>query len=185
MNDQPEFPVALRLEQAPATIRRQAGAAALARVAERLGLDAVNRLEFSVSLEVDATGDVYTLTGIAEMSATRTCIATLEPFEDVTTTDFEEMFTRDPAKATDIETLLENPEALDIELLEVDEIDVGEIALQHLTMTLDPSPRSPAAFEAAIGAPVSEAEMASAGARRPFAGLDKLLAAKSGGGRDN
>ena len=106
------------------------------------------------------------------MRADQVCVVALEPFEAAIETMFEEHLTTVPAKATgeDIEA-----ESLDIELLEGETVDLGELALQHIAMAIDPYPRGPDADAATADSPESDADSGDDGTRRPFAGLDKLL----------
>jgi len=161
-------------ERGPVHVRAVASEAERRAAARRLGLDRVEALTLDARLERTASGDVYLAAGEATLVAERTCVVTLDPFMETTTASFEELFTTSPEKASDPD----GPPSLDapeIELVDEERIDLGEIALQYLAMELDPYPRSPEA-EAAAPADADLAADAAAGKRRPFAGLDRLLA---------
>ena len=171
-----EFRAEARLdatERGPVRVQAAASETEREAAARRLGLDRVQALTLDARLERTATGDVYIAAGEATLVAERTCVVTLDPFMETTTASFEELFTTAPEKASDPDAPAA-PDAPEIELVEDDRIDLGEIALQYLAMELDPYPRGPDAEAAAEEAEAAAA--AEAGTRRPFAGLDRLLA---------
>jgi len=86
-------------------------------------------------------------------------------------TSFEEFFTTAPMKATDATEVIA-PDESEIELLQDDRVEFGEIALQHAAMALDPYPRAPDAPPGETGEDVPSGPTP----QRPFAGLDQLLA---------
>lgn len=170
-----EFGATLRLVNAadgPAKFSGAAKDAELTAIAERLGLARVAEFKLDATLTRLPEGDVYRVDGEARMRADQVCVVALEPFEAAIETMFEEHLTTVPAKATgeDIEA-----ESLDIELLEGETVDLGELALQHIAMAIDPYPRGPDADAATADSPESDADSGDDGTRRPFAGLDKLL----------
>jgi|GEM_PF-500457 len=174
-----DLKAAIRLEAAerrPAKISAVATEAQRAAIAERFGLDRVTALSFTGTVRRLPPGVIYEASGEATMTAERVCVVTLEPFLEETTASFEELFTTDPAAASD-EDALAGPDEAEVALLEEDSIDLAEIALQYLALELDPHPRSPEALTAADESPAEESESESGG-RRPFAGLDRLLAAR-------
>lgn len=155
----------------PFHLARAADAIALASIAERLGLDMVKRFELDAELAAQAEGDVYLASGSITMVAERTCIATMETFDEETLATFEEYFTTARSKATSDEDAVD-PDVMDIELLEEEQIDFGELAVQHAALALNPYPRGPNA--PAVEADAEE-EAAGLTPQRPFAGLDQLL----------
>jgi hypothetical protein len=83
-------------------------------------------------------------------------------------TDIRSRFTTDPAlvEEFDIDRIDAMDEWDDVELVDDGAIDIGELAVQYLSLSLDPYPRKPDASWPATGA---EAEPAS-----PFAVLRGL-----------
>lgn len=155
----------------PAQLKRTVEPGELDAIAARLGVARVTRFELWAELAVLPEGDVYVARGDVTLVAERTCVTTLEPFMEETVTKFEEFFTTAPTKATDAAETID-PDESEIELLEDDRVEFGEIALQHAAMALDPYPRAPDA------PPGEEGDDPPPGPRpqRPFAGLDQLLA---------
>lgn len=139
-------------------------------IAARLGVARVTRFELRAELSVLPEGDVYVARGDVSFMAERTCVTTLETFMEETVAEFEEFFTTAPTKATE-PTDMNDPDESEIELLEDDRIEFGEIALQHAAMALNPYPRAPDA------PPGEEGDDPRPGPtpQRPFAGLDQLL----------
>ncbi len=163
---QPEFSFPVDATNVPPAGRRyaiKADAAERARVAERLGLPDIATLSATFELFPDA-GGIVKVTGSVEASLTQTCVVTLKPVSATVKDEVEARFaTHGPAKTPSkalpkgagkktedvVEELValgeEEPpeEALD------GHIDLGELAVVHLALGLDPYPRAPgAAFEA-------------------------------------
>jgi len=155
----------------PARLERAAEPGELDAIAARLGVARVERFELKAELAVLPEGDVYLARGDVSLVAERTCVVTLEPFLEQTAVTFEEYFTTAPTKAT-TEADAIDPDETEIELLEDDRVEFGEIALQHAAMALNPYPRAPEAPPAEPGEdlPIGPTP------QRPFAGLDSLLA---------
>ncbi len=155
-------------------IARVATEAECAAIAARLGLARVEAVSLTARLRRMSPGDIFAASGRAELLAERICGVTLEPFVERTVAEFEERFTTTPDKATPEDELL-GPDEREIELVETDRIDLGELALQYLALALDPYPRGPDAdaAEAADSGPD-----VAAGKRRPFADLGRMLGAR-------
>jgi uncharacterized protein len=130
-----------------------------ARVAERLSLPGIAALKAAFELTPHA-GAIVKVTGTVEAALTQTCVVTLAPVEAVVKEEVDVRFTthapaktapKAPAKGAGkkaedvIEELValgeEDPpeEALD------GQIDLGELAVVHLALGLDPYPRAPGA----------------------------------------
>lgn len=171
----PEISAVLKLEAArpaPRTLTRTANAAELAAIADRLGVDRAIALTLEGRLRELPGGDVFEASGRATLQAERVCIVRLEPFVETTEAEFVERITQNPTKASDDGAAV-SPDLDEIELIETDSVDFGEMALQYLAMALSPNPRSPEAD--AEAAPAADPSDGGGDARRPFAGLDKLL----------
>lgn len=166
-----EFDATIRLSAAghdPESLRRRADETELAAIAARLGLSRVARFEFTARLARLPEGDVYLATGAISMTAERICVASLEAFDETTEAEFEEYFTTSVDKASDDGDI--DADSTDIELIDGDSVDLGELALQYAAMALDPHPRAPGATEIE-----SDASSSEAAERRPFADLGEML----------
>jgi uncharacterized metal-binding protein YceD (DUF177 family) len=172
MNELPLL-VSLGLAAAePVQIRHEASGQELSEIKTRLGVRKIVSLALSAQLQRTVTGDIYQVSGNIKLIAERSCIVTLENFIETTEGVFDEYFTTSPEQATDqSEHLLIDPDEYEVTLLEQDSFDIGELALQHLVLALNPYPRAP-------DAPIAAGDEAIAKTQRPFAGLDALLAQK-------
>jgi uncharacterized metal-binding protein YceD (DUF177 family) len=172
MNELPLL-VSLGLAAAePVQIRHEASGQELSEIKTRLGVRKIVSLVLSAQLQRTVTGDIYQVSGNIKLIAERSCIVTLENFIETTEGVFDEYFTTSPEQATDqSEHLLIDPDEYEVTLLEQDNFDIGELALQHLVLALNPYPRAP-------DAPIAAGDEAIAKTQRPFAGLDALLAQK-------
>jgi uncharacterized metal-binding protein YceD (DUF177 family) len=106
-------------------------------IARRLGIPGLSRLSGAVRA-IPFKGGVsirLTLDAIAE----RQCVASLEPMTDTIRETIDMRFDR--AYRDDD---LEESDVL-VEPLEGDAIDLGELVVQHLSLSLDPYPRKPGA----------------------------------------
>jgi len=172
MNELPLL-VSLGLAAAePVQIRHEASGQELLEIKTRLGVRKIVSFALSAQLQRTVIGDIYQVSGNIKLIAERSCIVTLENFIETTEGVFDEYFTTSPEQATDqSEHLLIDPDEYEVTLLEQDSIDIGELALQHLVLALNPYPRAP-------DAPIAAGDEAIAKTQRPFAGLDALLAQK-------
>ena len=107
-----------------------------AAIARRLGIPAITKLRGQFHLTLVRGGVDARLAIDAETQ--RTCVASLEPMAEIIREIILMQFRRDFAEnevdaATDGDILLE--------LLAGDEIDLGELLVQHLALSLDPYPR--------------------------------------------
>ena len=172
MNELPLL-VSLGLAAAePVQIRHEVSGQELSEIKARLGVRKILSLALDAQLQRTIIGDTYQVSGNIKLIAERSCIVTLENFIETTEGVFDEYFTTSPEQATDqSEQLLIDPAEDEVTLLEQDSIDIGELALQHLVLALNPYPRAP-------DAPLAAGDETTAKTQRPFAGLDALLAQK-------
>ena len=172
MNELPLL-VSLGLAAAePVQIRHEASGQELSEIKTRLGISKIFSLALDAQLQRTIIGDIYQVSGNIKLIAERSCIVTLENFIETTEGVFDEYFTTSPEQATDqSEHLLIDPDEYEVTLLEQDSIDIGELALQHLVLALNPYPRAP-------DAPLAAGDEGISKKQRPFAGLDALLAQK-------
>ena len=177
---EPEFSFLVDVTSLPQVGRHyaiKADEAACARVAERLGLQGVASLSASFDLTPHA-GGIVKVTGFVAASLTQTCGVTLAPVPATLKEAVDVSFTTlAPPKAAgkkadfDIEELValgaEDPpeEALG------GHVDLGELAVVHLALGLDPYPRAPGA---AFKAPSWVEKDGKSEAQSPFAVLAKF-----------
>lgn len=143
--------------------------ASRARIAARLELVALARLDavVRVVLERARPDRRVRLEGRIEAMATQSCVVTLEPFETPVEAAFERIL--DEAAPAGEEAVVD-PALPDIEPLEGDLVDIGEIVIEELSLALDPFPRKP---DATLGdrLPPTADDRPAAG---PFAALERL-----------
>ena len=117
-----------------------ADAAECAAIAERLDILSVENLSAQLELFRDLTGDVN-MVGRIVADVVQACVVTLDPVAEHIDT---RIFQRFSARPDEPEGEDEDP----VEPIIEDEIEVGDIILQNLALTLDPYPRAPeASFE--------------------------------------
>lgn len=138
-----------------------------ARVAERLGVRKIPML--SARLLVKPVIGGVSVTGTFAADVVQDCVVTLVPLPshltgDVTVTLMEAV--DEPGE--EIEIGLDGD---DVELLQGDIVDVGEIVVEQLALVIDPYPRAPGAV---FSAPKSEESHGES----PFAALAKLKSAR-------
>jgi uncharacterized metal-binding protein YceD (DUF177 family) len=141
-----------------------------ARLAERFGLLALDRLTARLQLSRDRSG-LVTVRGQIEAEVVQACIVTLEPVRSQLREGFTVAFDAAGSVADD-EVVIDLDGEDPAEALTEGRIDLGEIAAQQLAVALDPYPRAPGAedrFDA------SDAEESPAkGGNTPFAVLEGL-----------
>lgn len=153
-----ERPVALTVEAGPAERTALAG---------RFGLLGLGALAARLDIRRDA-GGVVVLHGVLEADVVQACVVTLEPVPAHVVDDFVLRFSADAPDLDDEEIDLTLADA-DIEPLEGEVLDVGEIVAQQLSLALDPYPRAPGA-----ALPEPDAEGEGEDAASPFAALERL-----------
>ena len=143
-------------------------------IAGRLGLDALPSFRCEVVLSPWGRGG-WQVKGILSAQVQQTCVVSLEPVNN----SVEEIFLVRylPAKALaafekDQDELLADPSEEDPpELLPDAGIDIGELAVEYLSLALDPYPRR----DDAVSDFAEEAEESEAAGRpNPFAALSEL-----------
>ncbi len=134
-----------------------------AALARRFGLVDLERLTAALEFRREAAG--IRVTGQVHASGAQPCVATAEPVPFLITERVELLLAEESPDGEDIELADSD---LDIEPLDGDIIDMGEIAAQVMAMALDPYPRS------SVPAPdiiISEEQARMAAS--PFAALKK------------
>jgi len=108
-----------------------------AAIAERLDILSVENMSVEVELFRDLTGDVN-MVGRIVADITQACVVTLEPVAQHIDTPLYQRFSE---RAEEEEGEDEDP----VEPIADDEIEVGEVIVQNLSLALDPYPRAPEA----------------------------------------
>ena len=135
-----------------------------AALARRLSLVALDR--FAADVRLSRVRGGVRLEAAIEADIVQDCVVTLEPFKSRIADEFTLVYQRRIAPPSE----LLDPDEDEAELLEGDEVDIGEAVAQQLSLALDPFPRAP-------GAGFPEAEQAEAAENvrsHPFAELAKL-----------
>lgn len=170
MNDTPEFSYVVTLAEAAhgRPIALEADAEARARIAERLDLAELS--EFAVTAEIRAIAGGIAAKGEVRARLVQRCAATDLPVPATLAESFDLRFLRNvDAPAEEMEEIEISSEDCETLLLEGDRIDLGETAVQTLSLGLDPFPRHPDAARI-----LAEKGVLSEEAAGPFAALAKL-----------
>ena len=166
----PEFSHIVTLADAAQgrNLKLEADDAARDAIAKRLGLVALDR--FVVTADVRAVAGGIAVTGRVEAEVVQRCAATDLPVPAQIDEAFDLRFLRDVEPLVEADDEIEIGDAdLDILPLEGERADVGEAAVQTLSLALDPFPRHPDAGRILAEKGVLNEEQAG-----PFAALAKL-----------
>ncbi|MDR6833357.1 MULTISPECIES: DUF177 domain-containing protein [unclassified Sphingopyxis] len=170
MSAAPEFSLILTMSDAAQgrDIAVEADADARARIARRLGLIAVDR--FALTAEVRAVAGGIGAKGDVQADLVQSCAATGLPVPATLSEPFDLRFLRDIDAPVDADEEIEiSSEDCDLLPLDGDRVDLGEAAVQTLSLALDPFPRHPDADRV-----LAEKGVLSEEAAGPFAALAKL-----------
>jgi len=140
--------------------------------AERLGLQALDRLEAHVTLS--KTGDIVRAQGRLCASLDQSCVVTSEPVPAHIDEAFELMFTPEPNAAAADEEIELGESDCDVVFYDGAVIDLGTAIADTLALSLDPYPRS-----AGADAALKEAGVLTEAEASPFAALAKLKSGDS------
>lgn len=165
-----EFSLILTLADAAQgrAVTVEADPEARARIAKRLGLIAVDH--FSLTAEIRPVAGGIGAKGAVRATVVQSCAATGLPVPATVDEPFDLRFLRDIDAPVDAEEEIEiSSEDCDLLPLEGDRIDLGEAAVQTLSLALDPFPRHPDADRI-----LAEKGVLSEEAAGPFAALAKL-----------
>jgi len=157
----------------------EASADECAAIAERLGLEAMSTLSASFELSRVENSPIIGVEGSLNADIRQLCVVTLEPFDSTVTEAFSASFTTEPPTSDDGSEVVIDA-ALDDEPEPIvgGRIDLGELAVQMLSLALDPYPRRPGLppAELVFGAPVSpgdDGDPQGAASDKPFAALER------------
>ncbi len=175
------------------TYALQAGPDERARIAERLGLQKLEELTASIEVKVGAGGFIK-VSGHVDADVVQTCGLTLAPVaakvHDTVILTFltEERAAREKAKRDRAKARGEEDETFELdqdappEVARDGRIDLGEVAVAHLALALNPYPRAPgAAFDPQIWGSEPENDP-TVPDTSPFAALAKLKSPDQGRG---
>ena len=137
------------------------------RIAERLGLRALSRLEAHATLSRE--GKCIRSEGRIRASLEQSCVATGEPVAEHVDEAFELLFVPAPAEGRHDEEVELGAEDCDVVFYDGGSIDLGTAVADTLALTIDPYPRSAQADIA-----LKEAGVLSEAEAGPFAALAKL-----------
>ena len=167
----PEFPHLVTLAEASQgrDVALEADADQRAAIARRLDLVELSR--FIVRAEVRAVAGGIAAAGVVAADVVQACAATGLPVPAHIDEPFDLRFLRDPgaARGGEEEEIEIGSADCDILPLEADRIDLGEAAVQTLSLALDPFPRHPDADRILAEKGVLSEEQAG-----PFAALARL-----------
>lgn len=136
-------------------------------VAERFGLQSLNRLEAHATL--NRTGDCVRAEGRVVASLDQNCVITGDPVPAYVDEPFEIAFMSEPRVSRSAEEIELDPRDCDIVFHDGSTIDLGSAIADTLALGLPPYPRSPGA-EAAL----KEVGILSEAEASPFAALAQL-----------
>lgn len=165
-----EFSLTLTLADAAQgrSVALEADTEARARIAQRLALIAVDR--FVLTAEIRTVAGGIGAKGAVDASVVQPCAATGLPVPATLNEPFDLRFLRDIDAPVDADEEIEiSSEDCDLLPLEGDRVDLGEAAVQTLSLALDPFPRHPDADRI-----LAEKGVLSEEAAGPFAALAKL-----------
>ncbi|CAN0403815.1 unnamed protein product [Discosporangium mesarthrocarpum] len=164
----PEFSVEVDLDSIgdePRQIDLKANPDEKAALARRFGLISIESLEAHLVLAWLKPGWILSVSGRISANVTQSCVISLDPVPAIIAEEVDIVLARDSADTDGIV----DPE--DVETLEGDSLDIGEIAAEELSLSLDPYPRhpdlDPAALELGPGASLVTEEQAAATPKRP------------------
>lgn len=139
----PEFSHVVTLTEAGQgrDVELTADADARARIAKRLDLVELSSFELTASVRAVAGG--MTVRGAVRAKLVQSCAATDMPVPTAIAEPFDLKFLRDLPVGGEDEEIELGSEDIDILPLEHDRVDLGEVAVQTLSLALDPYPRHP------------------------------------------
>lgn len=121
-------------------------------VAERLGLERVSSLRARLTVRAGMGSSLYQVEGTADAEVTQMCAVSGQPFESSVTAQIRALFSEAEILAEDEADSSWD----DVEAVEDGMVDLGELAVQHISLALDPYPRKPGVEWAASSAQEDE-----------------------------
>ena len=136
-------------------------------IADRLGLQALERLEAHVAISVEKAK--VRIRGRLRAAFTQACVVTGDPVAGHADEPFEILFLPQPESARPDEELELSEEECDVVFHDGTAIELGQAVVDTLALSLDPYPRS-----AGADAALKEAGILSESEAGPFAALAQL-----------
>lgn len=177
VNTAPEFSVEINLDsigEDPREFDLEADREQKAALARRFGLVSIDSLEAHLTATWLKTGRILSISGRVSATVTQSCVITLDPVPATVAEDIDIVFARDSADTADI------IDPSEVEPLDGETLDLGEVAAEEMSLALDPYPRhpdiDPAALELGPGARLVSEEEASEAPKKanPFEILAEL-----------
>jgi uncharacterized metal-binding protein YceD (DUF177 family) len=137
------------------------------RIAERLGLSSLERLDAHVTLE--RKGEIVRARGRLKAVLCQSCVVTDEPVDAHADEPFDIYFLPEPSSSSPDEEIELHESDCEVVFHDGSAIDLGEAIADTLALTRDPYPRSPGAE-----ATLKEAGVLTEAEAGPFAALAKL-----------
>lgn len=159
------FHSAERVTVAPTIVHVGTTAEERQAIARRLELVELPALEADCVLDRPDDGETVRVRGHLRAKVVQSCVVTLDPLDAEVDLTFERLLVPGwvPSMQEGEESV--DAEAPDIEALEGDRIDLGEMIVEELSLGLDPYPRAPGAEVVDDGAEPGD---------HPFAALERL-----------
>lgn len=153
-------------------MRLEANDAELAAIAERLGLVCLHELKCQLKLEPWRKGGWH-VTGLVQSEFEQLCVVTAETFRSTCPIEIDRYFMHEKDRLNRSSEIVVDPLSHDEpDVIEAGRIDLGEMAVEELALSLDPYPRAPGAeFEALQS---DSSENVAEDKPNPFAALAKL-----------
>lgn len=169
------------------TVKMSAGAAHLKAIAERLDVSEVKNLDATLRLTLQNGGHILHIEGQFHSEIVQECVITLQPVTSILEDSFEAWYA-DHAKAASFNRAKHNQKMMEegdeVQILEekddpealIDgQVDLGEVAIQFLSLSVNPYPRADGVEtdddEVITVAPKASSPAATSGRPNPFAAL--------------
>ncbi len=146
----PEWSRVVALDELPEEglrVRLEAGPTERERIARRLGVEAALRIAGEIAVQPLADG--ARVEGTLDAALARTCVASLEPMRETLSESFALTLSRNARLEKHGEDFVFADE--DVEILDGDAVDLGELLVQQTAMAMAAHPRNPDAKSLAEG----------------------------------
>ena len=138
MEPAPEFSVEINLESVGDELREislEADGDERAALSRRFGLISVDSLTAKLSLKWLKLGSILSVSGQMAADVQQSCVVTLDPVTSTVTEDVKIVFARASVDTTDI------IDPNEVEPLDGETLDLGEMVAAEMSLALDPYPR--------------------------------------------
>jgi uncharacterized metal-binding protein YceD (DUF177 family) len=112
-------------------------------IARRLGLAALNSLRVDGHVEPVKRGRIAVFEGTLQADVTQSCVVSLDPIQSRIDVPLRTELVNEAEAAERESSDLEEEEEGDWEVVEDGAVDLGELAVQLLALSLDPYPKRP------------------------------------------